>query len=156
MDRKGYRTTRSFLSTFVLCQIVCCALTFSPCVESSSRMIGADSAILTEGLIAPELDARLNVAFSEAYEPMNLAAAFSDASVVSQLTPDLVIRMFPAAPRANVKKHLPLVRRERACRQDDDLDGACDCARGVRHFRSGQRGPVAAQHESARSALQQI
>src|SRR6266511_1073744 len=111
MDRKGYRTTRSFLSTFVLCQIVCCALTFSPCVESSSRMIGADSAILTEGLIAPELDARLNVAFSEAYEPMNLAAAFSDASVVSQLTPDLVIRMFPAAPRANVKKHLPLVRR---------------------------------------------
>jgi len=74
-------------------------------------MIGADSAILTEGLIAPELDARLNVAFSEAYEPMNLAAAFSDASVVSQLTPDLVIRMFPAAPRANVKKHLPLVRR---------------------------------------------
>jgi peptidoglycan L-alanyl-D-glutamate endopeptidase CwlK len=74
-------------------------------------MIGADSAILTESLITPELDARLNVAFSEAYEPMNLAVAFSDASVMSQLTPDLVIRMFPAAPRANVKKHLPLVRR---------------------------------------------
>ncbi len=74
-------------------------------------MIGADSAILTDGLIAPEFDARLNVAFSGAYEPTNPAASFSDASVMSQLTPDLVIRMFPAAPRANVKKHLPLVRR---------------------------------------------
>jgi putative chitinase len=74
-------------------------------------MIGADSAILTDGLIAPEFDARLNVAFSEAYEPMNPAGAFSDASLMSQLTPDLVIRMFPAAPRANIKKHLPLVRR---------------------------------------------
>jgi len=74
-------------------------------------MIGADSAILIEGLIAPEFNARLNVAFSEAYEPMNLAGAFSEASVMSQLTPDLVIRMFPSAPRANIKKHLPLMRR---------------------------------------------
>ena len=86
-------------------------MTFNPRVESSSRMRGADSAILTEVLIAPELDARLNVAFSEPYEPMNLAAAFSDESVMSQLTPDLVIRMFPAAPLANVKKHLPIMRR---------------------------------------------
>jgi len=74
-------------------------------------MIGADGAILTDRLIAPELDARLNVAFSEAYEPMNLAVAFSDASVMSQLTSELVIRMFPAAPPANIKKHLPLLRR---------------------------------------------
>src|SRR5262245_21744897 len=111
MDRKGYITTRRFLSTSVLCQIVCCALTFNPCAESSPRMIGADSAILTGGLIAPEFDARLNVAFYEAYEPMNLAGAFSEESVMSQLTPDLVTRMFPAAPRANIKKHLPLVRR---------------------------------------------
>jgi peptidoglycan L-alanyl-D-glutamate endopeptidase CwlK len=74
-------------------------------------MIGADSAILTEGLIAPGIDARINVAFSEAYESMNLARSFSDASVMSQLTPDIVIRMFPAAPPANIKKHLPLVRR---------------------------------------------
>src|SRR5215470_17649482 len=111
MDRKGYRTKRSFLSTFVLCQIVCCALTFNPCVESSSRMIGADGAILTKALIAPESDARPNVAFSETYEPINLAVSFSDASVMSQLTPELVIRMFPAAPPANIKKHLPLVRR---------------------------------------------
>jgi putative chitinase len=111
MDRKGYRTSRSFLSTFVLCQIVCCALIFNPCAESSSLIIGADSAILTEGLIAPESDARLNVAFSGAYESMNLAASIGGASVMSQLTPDLVIRMFPAAPPANIKKHLPLVRR---------------------------------------------
>src|SRR5215813_2971035 len=111
MDRKGYRTTRRFLSTFVLFQIVCCALMFNPCAESSSRMIGADSAILTDCLIAPEFDARLNAAFSGAYEPMDLAVSFSDASIMSQLTPDLVIRMFPAAPPANIKKHLPLVRR---------------------------------------------
>jgi putative chitinase len=111
MDRKGYRTTRSFLSTFVLCQIVFCALMFNRRAESSSRIIGADSAILTDGLIAPEFDARLNAAFSGAYEPMNLTVSFSDASVMSQLTPELVIRMFPAAPPANIKKHLPLVRR---------------------------------------------
>jgi putative chitinase len=111
MDRKGYSTTRSFLSTFVIFQIVCCVLTFNPRAESSSRMIGADSDILPWGLIAPEFDARLNAVFSESYEPMNLAGAFSEGAVMSQLTPDLVIRMFPAAPPANIKKHLPLVRR---------------------------------------------
>src|SRR5499426_4752791 len=111
MDRKRYSTTRSFLSTFVICQIVCCVLTFNPRAESSSRMTGADSDILTWGLIAPEFDARMNEAFSEPYESMNLAGAFSEASVMSQLTPDLVSRMFPAAPPANIKKHLPLLRR---------------------------------------------
>jgi peptidoglycan L-alanyl-D-glutamate endopeptidase CwlK len=84
---------------------------FNPCAKSSSRMMGADSAILTGGLIALEFDARQNAVFSESYEPMNLAGAFSEASVMSQLTPDLVIRMFPAAPPANIKKHLPIVRR---------------------------------------------
>jgi len=73
--------------------------------------MGADSAILIGDLIAPELDTRLNVAFYEAYEPMDQNDAFSEASVMSQLTPDLVIRMFPAAPPANIKKYLPLVRR---------------------------------------------
>jgi putative chitinase len=82
-------------------------------------MTGADNAVLTEGLIASEFDARLNVAFSEAYEP-NLAGAFSDVSVISQLTPDLVIRMFPAAPRANIKKYLPLMRRALAERGLED------------------------------------
>lgn len=74
-------------------------------------MISADSAIPTEGLIASEFDARMNAAFSEAYEPINLAGALSEESAISQLTPDLVFRMFPAAPHANIKKHLPLVRR---------------------------------------------
>jgi putative chitinase len=74
-------------------------------------MIGADSATLTGSLIAPEFDARLNEVFSASYEPMNLAGAFSEEPVMSQLTPALVIRMFPAAPPANIKKHLPLVRR---------------------------------------------
>jgi peptidoglycan L-alanyl-D-glutamate endopeptidase CwlK len=74
-------------------------------------MMGADSDILPWGLIAPEFDARLNEVFSASYEPMNLAGAFSEEPVMSQLTPALVIRMFPAAPPANIKKHLPLVRR---------------------------------------------
>jgi len=74
-------------------------------------MMSANRAIQTEGLIASEFDARLNAAFSEAYEPMNLAGVLSEASAMSQLTLDLVVRMFPAAPRANIKKHLPLVRR---------------------------------------------
>jgi len=73
--------------------------------------MGADSAILIDGLIAPEFDTRLNVGFSEVYEPMDPADDFSEAPVITQLTPDLVIRMFPAAPRANIEKYLPLVRR---------------------------------------------
>ena len=42
---------------------------------------------------------------------MNPAGASGGASVMSQLTPDLVARMFPAARRANIEKYLPLVRR---------------------------------------------
>jgi putative chitinase len=110
MYRKGYRTTRSFLSTFVLFQIVCCALTFNPGAEISSRITGANNAILIDGLIASGFDTRLNIAFFEAPEPMNLAGD-DEESVMSMLTPDTVARMFPAAPRANIKKYLPLVRR---------------------------------------------
>lgn len=33
------------------------------------------------------------------------------ASVMSQITPDLVARMFPSAPRANLERYLPLIRR---------------------------------------------
>jgi peptidoglycan L-alanyl-D-glutamate endopeptidase CwlK len=73
--------------------------------------MGADSAILIDGILAPEFDTRLNVAFSEVYEPMDLDDDLSESPVMSQLTPDLVIRMFPAAPRANIEKYLPLVRR---------------------------------------------
>lgn len=35
----------------------------------------------------------------------------SDTTALSQLTPDLVIRMFPAASRANIEMYLPLMRR---------------------------------------------
>ncbi|HEV2663468.1 MAG TPA: hypothetical protein VG324_01070 [Blastocatellia bacterium] len=73
--------------------------------------MSAESAVLIGDLIAPEFDTRLNVAFYEAYEPMDLDDDFSEESVISQLTTDLVIRMFPAAPRANINKHIPLVRR---------------------------------------------
>lgn len=74
-------------------------------------MIGADNAFLIEGSIASGFDTRLNITFSEAYEPMNPAGAFGGASVMSQLTPDLAAKMFPAARRANIEKYLPLVRR---------------------------------------------
>lgn len=90
---------------------MCFVFTRYPRADISPRTIGADSAILIGDVIAPEFDTRLNVAFYEVYESMNLDSAFSDASVVSQLTPDLVIKMFPAAPRANINKYLPLVRR---------------------------------------------
>jgi putative chitinase len=84
--RRG--TTRSFLSIFVLYQIAFCALTINTHAESSPRTTGADSADLIG------VDARLN-----------------DPEVIAQLTPDLVIRMFPAAPRANIERYLPIVRR---------------------------------------------
>src|SRR5262245_23963656 len=111
MDRKGYSTTRVFLAAFVLCQIICCVFTCNPRAESVSRIMSAESAVLIGDLIAPEFDTRLNVAFYEAYEPMDPDDDFSEESVISQLTTDLVIRMFPAAPRANISKYIPLVRR---------------------------------------------
>src|SRR5882672_5033989 len=108
---KRYGTTRGFLLTFVLYQIACCVLTFNPHAESSSRIMGADSAILIGGLIASGFDTRLNAAFSEVYKPTDLSDVYSETPAMSQLTPDLVIRMFPAASRANIEKYLPLVRR---------------------------------------------
>lgn len=111
MTWKGYGTTRKFLSTFVLLQIVYCVLMFNPRAESASRMMGADRAILIEGLIASGFDTRMNIAFSDVYEPMNPADALGGASAMSQLTPDIVAKMFPAAPRANIEKYLPLVRK---------------------------------------------
>ena len=73
--------------------------------------MSAEGDVLIGDLIAPEFDTRLKVAFYEAYEPMDLDDNSSEDSVISQLTTDLVIRMFPAAPRANINKYLPLVRR---------------------------------------------
>jgi len=73
--------------------------------------MGADSVILIDGLSSSEFDTRLNSVFSEAYEFSDLAGIYSETAVMSQLTPDLVIRIFPYAPRANIEKYLPLVRR---------------------------------------------
>ena len=84
---------------------------FSPHAESSSQMIGADSATPVESLIASGFDTRSNIEFSEVYEPLNLTGAFGGTSVLSQLNPDLVARMFPSAPRANIERYLPLVRK---------------------------------------------
>jgi peptidoglycan L-alanyl-D-glutamate endopeptidase CwlK len=101
MSRKRYKTTRSFLSIFVLYQIAFCVFTLNPQAESISRTTGADSAILIGGLTSSEFDTRLNAVFSESKET----------AIMSQLTPELVVRMFPYAPRANIEKYLPLVRR---------------------------------------------
>jgi putative chitinase len=92
MNWKRYGTTRSFLSIFVLYQIAFCVLTITPHAESSQ----------IEGLNAPGVDTRMNTVFSEAYESTEM---------ISQLTPNLVIRMFPSAPRANIERYLPIVRR---------------------------------------------
>jgi putative chitinase len=80
---KRYGTTRSFLSIFVLYQIAFCILTINPHAEST----------------------RLNAVYSET------SGIYGETSVMSQLTPDLVIRMFPAAPRVNIERYLPIVRR---------------------------------------------
>ena len=52
---------------------------------------------------------RMNAVFPEAY--VDAGGIYGETAVISQLTPDLVIRMFPSAPRANVERYLPIVRR---------------------------------------------
>src|SRR5262245_52476594 len=110
MSWKRYRTSRSFLSIFVLYQIAFCVFTFKHHAESSSRptgrTTGADSAILISGLTSSGFDTRLNAVFSESYESVDLAGVHSETALMSQLTPELVIRMFPSAPRANIEKYL--------------------------------------------------
>jgi putative chitinase len=101
MSWKRYGTTRSFLSALVLYQIACCVFTIITHAESSLRITGAGSATPTGSSTASGFDTRRDAVFSDV----------SDTAVISQLTPDLVIRMFPAAPRANIEKYLPLVRR---------------------------------------------
>jgi len=107
MGWRKHCTTRSILSIFVLCQIVCCVLPFNLYAESRSPETGADGAVLIEDSIASEFDTRLNNKALRVYEPVN----YGGESVISQITPDLVARMFPGAPRANIEKYLPLVRR---------------------------------------------
>jgi len=60
--------------------------------------MGADSAVLTRASTAFGSDTWLNL-------------TFFDSSVISQITPDLISKMFPGAPRANIERYLPLVRR---------------------------------------------
>ena len=70
-------------------------------------MKGADGAVLTGDSIASGFDTRLNKKALRVYEPMN----FGGASVISQITPDMIARMFPGAPRANIEKYWPIVRK---------------------------------------------
>jgi len=107
MAWRKHGTTRSFLSIFVLCQIVCCALWFDLYAESGQPAPGADNAVLAGDSPASGFDTRLNKKALRVYEPMNSGGA----SVISQLTPDMVAKMFPGAPRANIEKYLPLIRR---------------------------------------------
>src|SRR5262249_44816051 len=50
-------------------------------------------------------------AASHLYDPMNLAGVFGGSSIMSQITSDMVARMFPDAARANIDRYLPLVRK---------------------------------------------
>jgi peptidoglycan L-alanyl-D-glutamate endopeptidase CwlK len=111
MFRKRYRTTRSFLSIFVFYQIAFCVLAFSPHAETSIRIESADGVTSIGELYAPGADARPNTLFYDAYAPGELAGVYSDTTVISQLTPAVCARMFPAASRANIEKYLPLLRR---------------------------------------------
>jgi peptidoglycan L-alanyl-D-glutamate endopeptidase CwlK len=81
--------------------------------RTNHRTIGADGAIEIDGSTASGFDTRMNAALSEAYKITESSGVYvhNDTQALSQLTPDLVIRMFPSAPRANIEKHLPIVRR---------------------------------------------
>jgi len=69
--------------------------------------MGADGDVLIGDSIASGFDTRLNKTATRVIEPMILDGA----SVISQITPDVVATMFPGAPRANIEKYLPLVRK---------------------------------------------
>lgn len=69
--------------------------------------MGADGAVLVGDSIASGFDTRLNKKALRVYEPMN----FGGEAVISQITPDMVARMFPGAPRANIEKYWPIVRK---------------------------------------------
>jgi putative chitinase len=69
--------------------------------------MGADGAVLTGDSIASGFDTRLNKKALMAYGPMK----FGGAPVLSQITPDMVARIFPGAPRANIEKYWPIVRK---------------------------------------------
>lgn len=88
MNWESDRTTRSFLSIFILYQIAFCVLTFNS-----------------------HADARQKAVFYDAYEPVDPARVYSETAVISQLTTAVCARMFPSAPRANIERYLPLVRR---------------------------------------------
>jgi len=80
--------------------------------------MGADNAVLTGVSAAFGSDTWLNIMFfdslDEIFNPREMAAhpdyLRSGASVISQITPDLISKMFPGAPRANIEKYSPLVR----------------------------------------------
>jgi putative chitinase len=75
------------------------------------RTASADSLNRNGELYAPAPSARTNALFSEVYAPGDLASVYSETEFISQLTPAVCARMFPAAPRANIEKYLPLLRR---------------------------------------------
>jgi peptidoglycan L-alanyl-D-glutamate endopeptidase CwlK len=64
-----------------------------------------------DGSVVSGFDTRMSAAFFEAYKIMDSSGVYKDRPALSELTADLVIRMFPAAPRANIEKHLPIVLR---------------------------------------------
>ncbi len=111
MEWRRHGKTRSILSIFVLSQIICCVLSFNLYAESATSTKGADGAVLINDSTPSGFDTRSNRKSTRSsariYEPVN----FGGESVISQITPDVVARMFPGAPRANIEKYLPLVRK---------------------------------------------
>src|SRR5262245_430512 len=90
MDRKEYGNHGSFLSTFVLCQFVCCVLSFDLHAEPSPRMMGADRAVLIEGPTASGFDTRPNVVFSDSF-PWFAATRFQLDYLFAPAPPEVIV-----------------------------------------------------------------
>jgi len=132
MERKKYGKNSSYLSILVISHVifVCCALSFDLYAEPLRRtkddqfnarlnavFFDAPATLFRQNCGAA-LDTLELVDESEALGaagPICLSIHLDDtgdaASVMLQITPDLVARMFPGAPRNNLERYLPLIRR---------------------------------------------
>lgn len=132
MERKEYGTTRRFLSTLVICNVifVCCALPSDLHAQPSLWMKKHETVathdimffdpsagfdifdvfdVFDAGRIQPEH--WLAPDASSLIGPIYLNDSRGKVSVISQVTPDLVAKMFPGAPRGNIERYLPMIRK---------------------------------------------
>lgn len=136
MERKEYGKHSSRLSVLLLRYVIpiCCALSFDLYAEPLWRT--ADNQLNTrfnlvfsdapstifqplqwrpseagELVVDSELLSAIGPGHWFGHWPAHLDNGSGGASVMAQLTPNLVARMFPSAPRANIERYLPMIRR---------------------------------------------